>query len=61
MKGAPTREELSLMNPQYKQTSQMPDFKARPLASFLEPGCPAEVVDLIERLLEYVPSKRITA
>lgn len=29
--------------------------------SRLDPGTPAEVVDLIERLLDYVPQNRITA
>lgn len=59
-KGTPTQEETLRINPDYAQ-SPLPQKEALGIASRLDDDTPKEVVDLISRLLEYEPLKRITA
>lgn len=59
-KGTPTQEETLRINPDYAQPP-LPQKEAQGIASRLDEETPKEVVDLISRLLEYEPLKRITA
>lgn len=61
MKGPPTKRELELINPAYKNAQNFPEVKPEGLGSRLEPGTPKEVVELISALLTYAPQERITA
>ena len=60
-KGTPTPDQMASINPLWKEEIEehapLPDF----LRQVLVDDTPSEVIDLIERLLEYEPQKRITA
>ncbi len=45
------------MNPNY-QEFRFPQIRAHPLASIFKPSTPADSIDLIGKLLAYVPDKR---
>lgn len=55
MKGSPSKAELSEIYPDFKQPP-MQEVKPYGLISRLEPDVPLEAVDLIEKLLCYIPS-----
>lgn len=58
--GTPTREEIDAMNPSYTEF-KFPQIRPYPLAKLFRPRAPASAIDLITRMLTYVPSQRITA
>ena len=58
--GTPTEEQLLAMNPNY-QEFKFPQIRAYPWTSIFKNNPPLEVVDIISKMLEYVPEKRITA
>eukprot|EP01032_Pedospumella_encystans_P016854 gene16854-19208_t len=56
--GTPTKEELKSMNPNY-QEFKFPQIRAYPWGSIFKPSTPPESIDLIGKLLAYVPDKRL--
>eukprot|EP00981_Chlorochromonas_danica_P006953 scaffold1507_cov158-Ochromonas_danica.AAC.22 len=58
--GTPTREELRGMNPNY-QEFKFPQIRAYPWGSIFKPGTPPEAIDLISKMLAYVPDRRVKA
>lgn len=58
--GTPTREEVEAMNPSYTEF-KFPSVKPFPWSKLFKPKPPTEALELITRMLTYVPSKRITA
>jgi serine/threonine protein kinase len=55
--GTPTKEQLKAMNPNY-QEFKFPQIRAHPWSSIFKPTTPPETVDLVGRLLSYVPESR---
>ena len=55
MKGSPSKAELSEIYPDFKQPP-MQEVKPYGLMNRLEHDVPLEAVDLIEKLLCYIPS-----
>ncbi|KAG1668886.1 hypothetical protein FOA52_016055 [Chlamydomonas sp. UWO 241] len=58
--GTPTREEIHAMNPNYTEF-KFPQIKAHPWNKVFSKRLPPEAVDLVARLLQYAPLKRMTA
>ncbi len=58
--GTPTKDELKSMNPNY-QEFKFPQIRAYPWGSIFKPSTPPESIDLIGKLLAYVPDKRLKA
>jgi len=58
--GTPTKEELKSMNPNY-QEFKFPQIRAYPWGSIFKPNAPPEAIDIIGKLLAYVPDKRLKA
>lgn len=58
--GTPTKEELKTMNPNY-QEFKFPQIKAHTWGSIFKATAPPDCVELIGKLLSYVPFKRIKA
>ncbi|CAG8456985.1 17518_t:CDS:2 [Acaulospora morrowiae] len=58
--GTPTREQIKTMNPNYME-HKFPQIKPHPFLKVFRDRTPPEAIDLIERLLEYTPSNRLTA
>lgn len=58
--GTPTKDELKSMNPNY-QEFKFPQIRAHPWGSIFKPSSPADAIDLIGKLLAYVPDKRFKA
>lgn len=58
--GTPTKEQIKAMNPNYMD-HHFPHVKPRMFAKVLTHSCPPEGVDLVSRLLDYTPHKRMTA
>ena len=58
MLGTPTKDELKSMNPNY-QEFKFPQIRAYPWGSIFKPSTPPESIDLIGKLLAYVPDKRL--
>ncbi|KAF0711938.1 Aste57867_4960 [Aphanomyces stellatus] len=56
--GTPKREEIQAMNPNYTEF-QFPQIKAHPWSKVFRSRTPPEAIDLITKMLEYDPSKRI--
>jgi len=56
--GTPTKDELKSMNPNY-QEFKFPQIRAYPWGSIFKPSTPPESIDLIGKLLAYVPDKRL--
>jgi len=57
--GTPTREQIQQMNPHYREF-RFPSIRPHPWSRVLRPGAPAEVVDLVSKLLEYNPEGRLS-
>ena len=58
--GTPTKEELKNMNPNY-QEFKFPQIRAHPWGSVFKTNTPAEAIDLVTKLLVYVPDRRSRA
>jgi len=58
--GTPTREQIREMNPNY-QEFKFPQIKAHPWSKVFRPRTSSDAIDLISQLLEYTPSKRLSA
>jgi len=58
--GTPTKDELKCMNPNY-QEFKFPQIRAYPWGSIFKPSTPPDSIDLIGKLLAYVPEKRLKA
>jgi serine/threonine protein kinase len=58
--GTPTKDELKSMNPNY-QEFKFPQIRAYPWGSIFKPSAPPEAIDIIGKLLAYVPDKRLKA
>lgn len=58
--GTPTKDELKSMNPNY-QEFKFPQIRAHPWGSIFKPGTAPDAIDLIGKLLAYVPDKRYKA
>ncbi|KAK9768566.1 glycogen synthase kinase 3 [Basidiobolus ranarum] len=59
--GTPSREQIQTMNPNYME-HRFPQIKPHPFTRvFRSQNPPPEALDLISRVLDYTPSKRLTA
>ncbi|KAG2482974.1 hypothetical protein HYH03_018151 [Edaphochlamys debaryana] len=58
--GTPTREEINAMNPNYTEF-KFPQIKAHPWTKVFSKRMPPDAVDLVSKLLQYAPQKRMTA
>jgi len=57
--GTPTRKQIHCMNPDYRDYNKFPSIKPHPWVKLFALGTPANVVDLISKMLRYTPSHRI--
>ncbi|XP_060606498.1 glycogen synthase kinase-3 beta-like isoform X2 [Ruditapes philippinarum] len=57
--GTPTREQIREMNPNYSEF-KFPQIKAHPWTKVFRPRTPPEAIQVVSRLLEYIPSARIS-
>jgi serine/threonine protein kinase len=58
--GTPTREEVEAMNRAYTEF-KFPQIKPYPWSKIFRTRTPPEAIDLISKLLQYVPTTRLTA
>jgi len=58
--GTPTKDELKAMNPNY-QEFRFPQIRAHPWGGVFKPRTPADAIDLVGRMLAYVPDNRCRA
>jgi len=58
--GTPTKDELKSMNPNY-QEFKFPQIRSYPWSSIFKPATPMEAVDLVSKILVYVPDRRYKA
>mmetsp|Transcript_8618 Transcript_8618/g.14800 ORF Transcript_8618/g.14800 Transcript_8618/m.14800 type:complete len:405 (-) Transcript_8618:1243-2457(-) len=58
--GTPSREEIHAMNPNYTEF-KFPQIKAHPWTKVFSKRMPPDAVDLVSKLLQYAPQKRMTA
>lgn len=58
--GTPTKEELKHMNPNY-QEFKFPQIRAHPWGNVFKLNTPSEAIDLVTKLLVYIPDKRSKA
>jgi len=58
--GTPTKEELKHMNPNY-QEFKFPQIRAHPWGNVFKLNTPPEAIDLVTKLLVYIPDKRSNA
>jgi serine/threonine protein kinase len=58
--GTPTKQEVEAMNPAYTEW-KFPQIRPFPLGKIFRPRPPEEALDLLTKMLTYVPSQRITA
>ena len=56
--GTPTKEELKCMNPSY-QEFKYPVIAARPWTSIFRPSTVPDAIDLVSKMLLYIPEKRL--
>lgn len=56
--GTPTREEIESMNKNYTEF-KFPQVKPHPWGKVFRPHTPPEAIDVITKLLQYTPDKRI--
>jgi glycogen synthase kinase 3 beta len=56
--GTPTKEELKSMNPNY-QEFRFPQIRAHPWGTIFRPNVTSDCIDLIGKLLAYVPDIRL--
>ncbi|OZJ02757.1 hypothetical protein BZG36_03345 [Bifiguratus adelaidae] len=58
--GTPSREQIRNMNPSYVD-HRFPQIRACPFNKVFRSRTPPEAIDLITKLLDYTPSKRLTS
>ncbi|ORX90909.1 Pkinase-domain-containing protein [Basidiobolus meristosporus CBS 931.73] len=58
--GTPSREQIRSMNPHYVD-HKFPQIKPHPFSKIFRSRAPEDAIDLVTRLLDYTPSKRLTA
>nr|BAA21444.1 pi064 [Schizosaccharomyces pombe] len=58
--GTPSYHEISVMNPNYVNHS-LPNVRPHTLESVMPHNCTKNAMDLLHKMLTYVPSKRISA
>jgi serine/threonine protein kinase len=58
--GTPSNAEVEAMNPNYTEF-KFPQIRSYPWSKIFKPRGSPEAIDFINRLLTYVPSKRLTA
>ena len=56
--GTPTKEELKHMNPNY-QEFKFPQIRAHPWPTIFKANTPPDVMDIVSKLLAYVPEHRL--
>lgn len=56
--GTPTKDELRYMNPSY-QEFKYPVIAARPWTSIFRPSTAPDAIDLVSKMLLYIPEKRL--
>lgn len=57
--GTPNRDQIKEMNPNYTEF-KFPQIKTHPWSKVFRPRTPQEAIQLVSRLLEYIPSARIS-
>ncbi|KAH7721323.1 glycogen synthase kinase-3 [Aphelenchoides avenae] len=57
--GTPSREEIQMMNPNYREF-RFPMIRPHPWQRVFRPRTPVDAVDLVSRLLRYTPNQRLT-
>jgi len=57
--GTPTKEEIHAMNPNYTEF-KFPQIKAHPWTKVFSKRMPPDAVDLVSKLLQYAPLKRVS-
>jgi len=57
--GTPTREEIMQMNQTYTEY-KFPQIKGHPWTRVFKAKTPPEAIDLVSKLLQYIPSARLT-
>ncbi|KAK3609608.1 hypothetical protein CHS0354_038608 [Potamilus streckersoni] len=57
--GTPTREQIREMNPNYSEF-KFPLIKSHPWSKVFRPRTPNEAIQVVSKLLEYIPQNRIT-
>ncbi|KAG6334931.1 hypothetical protein ID866_4148 [Astraeus odoratus] len=58
--GTPSREQIKTMNPNYME-HKFPQIKPHPFNKVFRPRTAPEAIDLVQRLLEYTPTARLSA
>jgi serine/threonine protein kinase len=58
--GTPTKDELKAMNPSY-QEFKFPMIRANPWGFVFKPGTSPEAIDLVGKMLAYIPDRRCRA
>ncbi|KAL4067528.1 kinase-like domain-containing protein [Scleroderma citrinum] len=58
--GTPSREQIKTMNPNYME-HKFPQIKPHPFSKVFRPRTAPEAIDLVQKLLEYTPSARLSA
>ncbi len=58
--GTPSREEVEAMNRAYTEF-KFPQIRPYPWSKIFRPRAPPEAIDLISKMLQYVPTARLTA
>jgi glycogen synthase kinase 3 beta len=58
--GTPTKDQINLMNPNYKEM-KFPQVKGSSLHKCFKTKTSLEAIDLLEKMLQYSPKDRITA
>jgi glycogen synthase kinase 3 beta len=58
--GTPSREQIKTMNPNYME-HKFPQIKPHPFSKVFRPRTAPEAIDLVAKLLEYMPGARLSA
>ncbi|KAJ2312924.1 glycogen synthase kinase 3, partial [Coemansia sp. RSA 2702] len=58
--GTPTKEQIRTMNPNYMD-HRFPQIKPHPFSRIFRNRAKAEAIDLITKLLDYTPTKRLSS
>lgn len=58
--GTPSKEQIKTMNPNYME-HKFPQIKPHPFSRVFRKNTPTDVIDLIESILRYTPTSRLSA